>query len=67
MSDESAMSLERALDILSTVHTRDNAASGFVVMVGAMPDMGNCVSEHDYVKAWEAVRKHLHLQTEPAD
>lgn len=53
------MSLERALDILASVHTRDDETSGFVVLMGAVPDVGNMVSHHDYITAWGVVREHL--------
>lgn len=65
MNEEPEMSLDRALHILATVHTRDNDAAGFVVMMGASPEGVGWIPQGDYIKAWEVVRQHLHLQTEP--
>jgi len=59
-----AMPLGRALHILADIHTKDDDVTGFVVsMVGWSHLYG--VSQPDYVRAWESVRAHIHLQTEP--
>ena len=61
-----AMPLSKALHILATIHTRDDDVTGFVVEMGASPHWSmSPVSQHDYIRAWEAVRAHIHLQTEP--
>jgi len=54
------MPLSRALHILATVHTRDDDVTGFVVEMGAAPrPYLSPVSQHDYIRAWEAVRAHI--------
>lgn len=60
------MTLERALFILATVHTRDDEAVGFAVLAGAQwRPYETPFSEHDYITAWEVVRAHVHMQTTP--
>ncbi len=60
------MPLTKALTILATVHTRDDEQTGFHVIVGAHPDPhASPYSQGDYIRAWEAVRAHVHLQIEP--
>jgi hypothetical protein len=60
------MPLSKALYILATIHTRDDDQIGFVVEMRASPRWSvSPISEHDYVRAWEAVRAHVHLQIEP--
>lgn len=61
------MSLDRALCILARVHTDDDDLTGYVVNIGARPDIGNLVCDDDYIKAWGALRKHLRLPSEPAN
>lgn len=60
-----AMKLDQALHILVSVHTRDDDVTGFVVKVGAQPDPFEW-SRSQYLEAWEVVRRHLRMQTEPA-
>jgi hypothetical protein len=61
----SVMPLSRALHILASVHTRDDDQVGFVVELGIAPywDIGHPVSKDEYIRAWEAVRANLHMQT----
>lgn len=61
------MTLDRALHILSRVHLREDDLAGFTVQMGAMPDWGNCVSNEEYIEAWEAVWNHTHMRTETAE
>lgn len=61
-----AMPLSKALHILAATHTRDDDEIGFIVLGGAGPHHpGATCSMHDYMRAWESVRAHLHMQTEP--
>ncbi|MEH2700527.1 hypothetical protein GFL93_12890 [Rhizobium leguminosarum bv. viciae] len=53
------MSLEQALDTLARVHTKDDETAGFVVVMGAAPEAGNMVINHDYITAWGVVRERL--------
>ncbi len=63
MTDIEKMTLDRALYILASCHTRDNDTTGFVISV--TNDPSRMVGPHEYVEAWKTVREHLHLQTEP--
>ena len=58
------MPLSKALYILADVHTRDDDVTGFVILAGATPHYSQW-STGDYMRAWEALRAHIHLQTEP--
>ena len=61
-----AMPLSKALHILADIHTRDDDVTGFTVQHGAgwHPYLSRW-SQDDYIRAWAAVRAHIHLQTEP--
>jgi hypothetical protein len=63
MSDDPAMSLDKALFILADTHTRDDDLAGFVVMAGARPEFR--FSQSDYIQAWGTVRRHLHMPVDP--
>jgi hypothetical protein len=59
------MTLEQALHILATVHTRDDNLTGFVVVWTPSPSFAWEYSEAEYIEAWKTVRAHIDLQTEP--
>lgn len=60
------MSLERALHILAEVHTDSDDITGY--RVHTMPSPGLwAVSQEDYVRAWGALRRHIHLQVDPPE
>ena len=62
------MTLDRALRLLATVHTKDDDQVGFVVVMGvSQVDWmhGYPYSQQQYIEAWEVVRQHLHLKTKP--
>lgn len=62
------MSLDQALHILASVHTRDDDAIGFHVRMGVSEvgwQAGHECSQSDYIEAWKVVRDHIHMQTEP--
>jgi hypothetical protein len=66
MSEKSEMSLNEALHILASIHTRDNDDMGFTVEAYLGGDfIGWQCSREQYIEAWKAVRKHLYMQTEP--
>lgn len=68
MSEPRPMSLDQALRILVDVHTKDDAQTGFVFLVGATPDrFMSPWSPADHIEAWKTVREHLHMQTEPQE
>lgn len=48
-----------ALETLARVHLEKDHNIDFKIMMGAMPDMGNGVSYHDYETAWLTVWNHL--------
>lgn len=56
------MTLDMALSVLATSHTRDDDFSGFVIEGNRQrmhwPD-------HEYVEAWKVVRQHLRMQVNP--
>jgi hypothetical protein len=59
------MPVDNALQILTSVHTRDDDATGFAVEMSVPnPDL-MVVSPEDYTRAWKAVRAYIHLQIEP--
>lgn len=58
------MPLEEALSRLAAVHTRDDDVVGWSVTIGATPDPF-MMERGDYVRAWETVRRYLHLQIDP--
>lgn len=61
---EPAVDLDRALYILAQAHTRDDGDLGFTVEAGAAPwNLNYDWSREEYIDAWKAVRKHLHMQT----
>ena len=60
------MSLDEALRRLAEVHTRDDHELGFQVVIGARPDLA-LIRGNEYVRAWAAVRWHLHLQVDPPE
>lgn len=62
------MPLCQALHILATVHTKDDDVTGFIVVMGAMPnDVWYGHTHGDYVRAWAAVRAACGMQTDIAD
>ena len=65
MADEQEqMSLDKALYILASIHTRDDHEVGFVVVAGAVPDFPLTeFGTGDYIEAWRTVREHLHMPT----
>jgi hypothetical protein len=61
-----AMPLSKALYILATTHTRDDDVTGFVIDAYASPySVVSRWPPGEYMRAWESVRAHIHLQTEP--
>lgn len=61
------MTLYEALAILCQVHTRSHPELGFIIEIGASPESaahvpGPMKSVHDYVAAWEIVRKEAGLK-----
>lgn len=62
------MTLEQALHILASIHTRDNDETGFVVIAGATIHNAPLFSwsQSDYIEAWRVVRDAVHMQTAPA-
>ena len=61
------MPIEKALRVLAAFHTRDDDVTGFVVEMHPMHPAVNMTpfSQQDYIRAWEAVRAYVHMQTEP--
>lgn len=60
------MTLDEALHIIASVHTKDDPDVGFVFLVGATCyDHFHPWSPEDHIEAWRVLRKHLHMQTEP--
>jgi hypothetical protein len=59
------MTLEKALYILASTHTRDDDLMGFVVEWAPSPSYAWQHSQSDYIEAWKTVRAHIHFQTEP--
>jgi hypothetical protein len=57
------ISLDQALRLLVSAHTAEHPEMGFVVHMGG-PDRSR-FSQAQYVEAWETVRAHLGLPTEP--
>lgn len=60
------MPLSKAVYVLADIHTRDDNVTGFVVLGGATPSMtGYKWTDSDYLRAWESLRAHSHMQIEP--
>lgn len=60
------MTLDKALQVLADIHTKDDHQVGFVFMVGATAQNGMTRwSVNDHLQAWRAVREHLHMQVDP--
>lgn len=60
------MTLEKALYILATIHTREDDLTGFVVMSGVSPrSFIHPFDEGEYLEAWRVVRDAVHLPTAP--
>jgi hypothetical protein len=61
------MPIAKALHVLAAFHTRDDDVTGFVVEMHPIhPDCNMTLfSRQDYLRAWEAVRAYVHMQTEP--
>lgn len=60
------MPLGKALHILTSIHTRDDAQVGFVIEHGATCNpYTSPFSIEDYDQAWKSVRAHIHMQVEP--
>ena len=67
-TEERDVDISKALHILATVHTKDDAELGFAVQIGARgPEPWDPFSQAEYVEAWKAVRERAHMQTEPAE
>jgi hypothetical protein len=60
------MPLEQALHLLALVHTEDDSLTGFRVHIGISLALWE-VAQTDYLRAWAAVRRHLHLQVGPPE
>jgi len=54
------VNLDEALDVLISIHTRDDPKTGFIVEL-EIPFKFNS----KYVEAWKIVRQHSHFRTEP--
>lgn len=60
------MSLDEALHIIASVHTKDDDGVGFVFLVGATCESYmQPWSPSEHIEAWRVLRNHLHMQTEP--
>lgn len=59
------MTLEKALRILASIHTRDDDLTGFVVEWAPSPSIVWEYSQAEYFEAWKTVRAHIHFQIEP--
>jgi len=61
----STVDLDQALRILAEVHTDQDDVTGFVVHMGATPEMRAPWHHKHYAEAWKAVRAHLGLPVDP--
>lgn len=61
------MTLDQALHVLAEIHTKDDDATGFVLLIGAHAnDYRTQWTQADHIEAWRVVRQHLHMQTQPS-
>jgi hypothetical protein len=60
------MTLSRAINILASVHTRDDDQMGYVILAGASWHPHETpFSMEEYNEAWRVLREQSNMQTEP--
>ena len=61
------MTLSRAINILASVHTRDDDVTGYVILAGAYwRPHETPFSQAEYNEAWKVLREQSNMQTEPS-
>lgn len=60
------MTLSRAINILATIHTREDSVTGFVILAGATwREYESPFSHQEYNEAWKVLREQSNMTVEP--